>query len=270
MGAKADDARVLEVGCRRDVPPDERREGSPTVFLHAFPLDSRMWGPVADELGRRGIVSLGFDYPGFGATPPWPDDPPSIDAIGDAAVEAMARQGLSSAYWVGCSMGGYVALSICERHPDAVAGLGLVDTRSGADDEDRRRARHENADETERLERLANPREWAEPLIGVQGEERSGIVDMVAGMVASAAPSAVAWAQRAMAARPDRTSVLRRLGRPAVIVWGERDTVSGLDEAEVMGEALGIPVVRIPRAGHLSPVEAPSAVADVLVRLYSG
>jgi pimeloyl-ACP methyl ester carboxylesterase len=269
MGSTAGSDRVLEVGFRRDDVAD-RREGPPMVFLHAFPLDSRMWLPLAEELVRRGVVSYGLDCPGFGSTPPWPDVEPSIDAIADAAVEAMARLGVSSAHWVGCSMGGYVALAIAERHPDVVAGLGLVDTRSGADDDDRRRARQANAEETERLERLKDPRGWAEPLVGLEGGERAGVVDTVAALVASAAPTAVAWGQRAMAARPDRTFALRGLGRPAVVVWGEGDTVSGLDEAEAMAEVLGVPVIRIARAGHLSPLEAPSAVAEALIQIYAG
>ncbi len=270
MGAEVSDPRVLEVGFRRDTPPDGCRKGPPTVFLHAFPLDSRMWVPLADELRRRGIPSYGLDYPGFGSTPSWPLVEPSIEAIGDAAVEAVRRLGVTSAHWIGCSMGGYVALAIAERHPGAVAGLGLVDTRSGADDDNRRRARYANAEETERLDRLRDPRGWVDPLVGIQGKPRDGIMDAVAAMVASADPSAVAWAQRAMAARPDRTSVLRSLDRPAVVVWGERDTVSGLDEAEAMAKALGVQVARIPRVGHLSPVEAPATVADALIRLYSG
>jgi pimeloyl-ACP methyl ester carboxylesterase len=229
-----------------------------------------MWEPLADELARRGISSYGLDYPGFGSTPPWPDVEPSIDAIGDAAAETLGRLGVSSAYWVGCSMGGYVALSIAERHPGVVAGLGLVDTRSGADDDDRRRARIADAAKTERLESLEDPEARAAPLIGVDGDERAGIVGSVARIIASAAPASVAWSQRAMAGRPDRTPVLRSLDRPAVVVWGERDTLSGVDEATTMAEAIGVQVVRVPRAGHLSPLEDPSAVADALAALYAG
>ena len=47
-------------------------------------------------------------------------------------------------------MGGYVALALLRAHPERVAGLVLVDTRSGADDDaalERRRAAAERADD---------------------------------------------------------------------------------------------------------------------------
>ena len=40
---------------------------------------------------------------------------------------------------------------------------------------------------------------------------------------AAVTPAGVAWAQRAMAARPDRTEVLRGLSVPAVVVYGVED-----------------------------------------------
>lgn len=262
--------RALGVGVRGPEAADDDRGRAPVILLHAFPLDSRMWMPLVGELVQRGVVPYAFDAPGFGATAAWPDVEPSIEAVADAAVAASDDLGVASAHWIGCSMGGYVALAIAERHPRVVAGLGLVDTRSGADDQEKRQARLEKAEETERLERLIDPKSWAEPLIGTEGQERADLVDFVADMVASAPPAAVSWGLRAMASRPDRTEVLGGFDRPAVIVWGERDTVSGLDEAERMAKALGVQVARVPGVGHLSPLEAPSAVADALANLYLG
>jgi pimeloyl-ACP methyl ester carboxylesterase len=148
-----------------------------------------------------------------------------------------------------------------------VAGLGLVDTRSTADDEAKRQARLRSAAETEGLDRLPDARGSAEALVGLKGKARGPIVEVAEGIIGSADPAAVAWGQRAMAARPDRTVVLRGIGQPAVVVWGERDTVSDLKEAQTMADALGIPVTRIPGVGHLSPLEAPSALADALAPL---
>lgn len=258
----------LGVGLLGESPTDGRRGAPPIVLLHAFPLDSRMWIPLKDELARRGVVAHGFDYPGFGVTPLWDDAEPSIEAIADAAVVTLRDGiGVAVAHWVGCSMGGYVALAIAERHPDAVAGLGLVDTRSTADDETKRQGRLRSAAETEGLDRLPDPRGSAEALIGLEGKARGPVVEVAERIIGSAKPAAVAWGQRAMAARPDRTGALSGFDRPAVVVWGERDTMSDLGEAETMAAALGIPVTRIPGAGHLSPLEAPSALADALAPL---
>jgi pimeloyl-ACP methyl ester carboxylesterase len=238
------------------------------VFLHAFPLDSRMWKPLASLLEARGITCHGFDYPGLGTTPLWPTIEPSIDAIADAAV-ATLRDGIgaSAAHWVGCSMGGYVALAIADRHPDAVAGLGLIDTRSGADNESTRQRRLVAAADVERLPSVPDPRGQAEALIGLSGAAREAAVMAATEIIGSAHPHAVAWGQRAMAARPDRTRVVEGLGKPVVVVWGENDAVASLEEAEVMARAAAVPVVAIPGVGHLSPLEHPGGVADALLLL---
>ena len=252
---------ALHVGLRGRGPAAGRRGENPVVFLHAFPLDSRMWEPLADVLEGRGVTCHGFDYPGFGTTPIWPGVEPSIDAIADAAVETLRNGiGAGAAHWVGCSMGGYVALAIAERWPDAVASLGLVDTRSSADDGVKRRARLAAALDIEGKASFPDPRGQAEALVGLSGDARERVVAAATAIIADAKPAAVAWGQRAMAARPDRTSVLARLSRPAVVVWGDADRMASRSEADAMAGAALRPTVVVPGAGHLSPLENPIAL----------
>ena len=54
-------------------------------------------------------------------------------------------------------MGGYVALALLERHPDLVAGLALVDTKSTADAPEARANRLRIADEAERDRDASTP-----------------------------------------------------------------------------------------------------------------
>ncbi len=258
---------ALHVGLRGQGRAAGRRGEPPIVLLHAFPLDSRMWEPLMVELSALGIVAYGFDSPGFGVTPLWAETP-SIDAIADAAVLTLKDGiGAGAAHWVGCSMGGYVALAIADRHPDAVAGMGLVDTRSTPDDEARRSARLQAAAEIDGSGAIPNSREMAEDLIGIEGQRRRVLIEKVTAMISDQSPSAVAWGQRAMATRPDRTRVLRGFQRPAVVVRGEKDFLTDPAETEAMAEALGIEVTQVPGVGHLSPLEAPSSVADTLALL---
>ncbi|HZL80840.1 MAG TPA: alpha/beta fold hydrolase, partial [Demequina sp.] len=107
--------------------------GTPLVLLNAFPLDREQWEPLLAALDASVGDIITFDSPGIGDMPASPSDP-SIDLIADAAVAALREAtGSQDAIWVGCSMGGYVAMAVLERHPDAVAGLGLIGTRAGAD-----------------------------------------------------------------------------------------------------------------------------------------
>ena len=260
---------VLHVGLRGAFPAAGTPGRPPVILLPAFPLTSRMWGPLERELAARGITAHGFDYPGFGTTPLWPDAEPSIDAIADAAVATLRGGiGVSAAHWVGCSMGGYVALAIAERHPGAVAGLGLLDTRSGADDDAKRAARLEAARSIEGETTFPAPREAAEGLVGLLGERREAVVDEAAAIIALTLPRAAAWGQRAMAGRPDRTAVLEAFRGPSVVAWGSLDAVTSRDDADRIARALGSPTVVIEGVGHLSPIEAPEATAAAVATLF--
>ena len=74
-------------------------------------------------------------------------------------------------------------------------------------------------------------------------------------------PRAVVGALRGMAARPDRTGDLVRIAVPTLVLVGEDDVITPPAEARAMAEA--IPAARwevIPHAGHLAPIENPTAV----------
>ena len=92
------------------------------------------------------------------------------------------------------------------------------------------------------------------------------MVGRVRGLVQVAPPPAVAWAQRAMAARPDSRDVLASYDGPALVVVGEEDTISPPADAEAMaaGAAAGTARAASPKAGHLTAVETPEAFNDAV------
>lgn len=249
----------------------------PLVLLHGFPVDHRMWLDVTDLLpGERTVVAP--DLPGFGASPSGPDvatalgadpDVPSVDVMGDGVAAALRDAGIDRAVVAGLSMGGYVALSLAERHPDLVAGLGLVDTKPGADDEQARANREEIARRVLAEQRVEAVYGMRTSVLGATSRvARPDLVERMAGWISDQGPHAVAWAQRAMAARPDRTHVLEAFAGPAVVVVGEEDEISPVDVARAMADRLRDgELVVVPRAGHMTSIESPQPVASALSRL---
>ncbi|WP_062463687.1 alpha/beta fold hydrolase [Demequina soli] len=246
-------------------------DGTPLVLLNAFPVDRAQWDPLIDALPDVPGDIITFDVPGIGDMP-LPDEEPSLELIADAAVLAMREvTGHDRAVWVGCSMGGYIAMAVAERHADAVAGLGLVDTKSVEDTEEAREARLALADAVDGASGHPDPRGAAEGLVGSQGEGREALVAAVAANVARHGGDGIAWGQRAMAARPDRTGVLAAIDVPAFVAYGELDAITGAAEASIMAEALGVEPVALAGVGHLAAFEAPervsALVADLLGRV---
>ena len=236
------------------------------LLLHAFPFDGAMWDSVAELLRAEGHAVLAPDLRGFGSAP-LGDRHPAIDVMVD---DMLALIGEEPAVIAGCSMGGYVALGIATRRPDLVAALALVDTKATADPEAARAHR-------ERVAGLAEDGgDWSAGMIdGLLGETtrrtRPDVVAAVERVLAEAPRATVAWAQRAMAARSDARASLAMLTAPVAVVMGEEDTMSPLAEQELIREAVPHAAwVPIPSAGHLTPLEAPDAVAAALLGLVAG
>ncbi len=231
------------------------------VLLHGFPLDSRMWGYAISAMPEVPVVTI--DAPGFGASP---EIEGGLEECADAVAATLSAAGMPRAVVAGLSMGGYLALALAERHPGVLAGIGLLDTKASADPPQARARRLEMADAAlgEDGARVVAP--MVGTLLATEAPE--AVRTEVSTWLTHAPPSGIAWAQRAMAARPDRLAALRHLDVPALVLRGAQDATASLADHEEMAAALGTPVVQVDGAGHLSAVESPHEVAAHLADLH--
>jgi pimeloyl-ACP methyl ester carboxylesterase len=247
----------------------EAGEGLPVVLLHAFPVTSAMWLAQREELADVCRV-LTPDLRGFGGSPLPPDlggRPPSVDDMaGDVAAMLDAR-GIDRAVIGGLSMGGYVTMAFLRQYPDRVQAVILADTKASADPEPARANRLRIAD-TAVAE--SSPRvvldEVVPNLLGrTTVADRPDIVDEVTKLATMASPVGLAWAQRAMAARPESVETLASVQAPSLVIVGEEDTLTTLDDARAMVDTLpDARLVTIAEAGHLSAVEQPEAFTEAV------
>ncbi len=238
---------------------------TPVVLLHAFPLNASMWEPQRRALGKRKILTPNF--PGFGGRPPVASD---LDRFAYAVIDDMDAAGIERAVLVGLSMGGYVVFRLLDCAPDRIAGLVLADTKAGGDDEAGRNKRTEQAARA-RVEGVNWLDELIPALLGQTSRDaRPEVVALVKATLFKANSEGVARALEAMRARPDSTPHLGQIRVPVLVVVGEEDTLTPVDEARKIADGVcdGRLVV-IPRAGHLSNLEAPAEFNDALLRFLS-
>jgi len=242
--------------------------GIPMVLLHGFPFDHRMWAGAAAAL-PQGIRAVGIDLPGQGHSD-LGGLPESLDDAAEAVYRTLREQGAGNAIVVGLSMGGYVALALTERHPGFVSGLGLVDTKSTADSDEARARRLHVAQAVVDAQSIAPVLSMPAAVLGPTSTAgRRGLFPALEAWIRAQSPTGVAWAQRAMAARPDRTDVLKRYDGPVAVVVGAEDRITPLSEAEHMAQsAPDSALTVVPGVGHMSPVEDPTAVAAALALLH--
>ncbi len=240
----------------------EAGAGRPVVLMHAFPLSSAMWLEQRNALGDRCRV-ITPDLRGFGGSP-LGDDEPSLDAMADDVAAMLDGLELDRVVLGGLSMGGYVAMAFLRRHAGRVAALVLADTKATADapeaaaNRERIAARLRSDDSSDVLVEDVLP-----SLLGpTTTSKRPMVSGRVRALVEATPPAAAAWAQRAMAARPDSLTTLRAAGVPALVLRGDEDALSTEADTDAMVEALphGRLVV-LPGAGHLSAVETPEPFA---------
>ncbi|HEV8672213.1 MAG TPA: alpha/beta fold hydrolase [Candidatus Limnocylindria bacterium] len=224
------------------------------VLIHAYPLSGAMWEHERRALRDAADPIIAPSLPGFGGTAV-PRGDPTIDDYADSVVAAMDAAAIDSAAVGGLSMGGYVAFALWRRHRGRIKGLFLADTRAEADVEDARDRRLRLAAlirEHGTVALLKTPPQWL--------REDSPHWDELLKMVRGQTAEALAQGSIAMAHRADSRPDLPTIDVPTAVVVGDEDTITPLDMARTMSDAIpGATLSVIPGAGHLSNLEAPSA-----------
>ncbi len=255
---------------------DSSAEGRPPcVFVHAFPLDSRMWEGALGVAAGAGHPALAFDLPGFGRSPapePFPEAL-EIRAAARAVSDCLDALSIEEAVLVGCSMGGYVIFAMLRDRPGCAAGLMLVDTRATADTDAARSGRFEAVQAIRsgrRAEFLAGMKErLLAPGRAASDDVLSGLLEEI---FADQKDEVLAAALMGLAARDDSSDLLGSLTVPTTVLVGEHDALVPVDEARAMASAIpGAVFEVVPGAGHLPNLEAPhhfeGAIVDLLERV---
>jgi pimeloyl-ACP methyl ester carboxylesterase len=247
----------------------EAGSGRAALLLHAFPLSADQWLPQLHQLppGWRAVAP---DFRGFR-----PPDTAAADASLDAVtmetyaadVQAlMAHLDIQRAVVVGLSMGGYVAFALMRRAPQLIQALVLANTRATPDSAEGLVGRDRLIAAVERAGAPAVTAEMLPKMIGqTSRREQPDLEGTVRRLIEANSTAAITAALRAMKGRPDSTPLLATVGCPSLVIAGEEDAL--IPAADIAAMRLAIPGTRevtIPRAGHLTNLEAPAAFNQAL------
>jgi len=159
-------------------------------------------------------------------------------------------------------MGGYVAWQFQQLHGDRLRTLIQCDTKAVADTPEGVEKRHrmaktvmEHGSEaiaTAMLPNLFSP---------VTSERQQAAIDEMRQTILNTSPHGIAAAALGMAERPDVTPQLSSIDVPTLLIVGEDDQISTVDEMQGIAEAMPqAQLVTVPDAGHMSPLENPEKV----------
>ncbi len=245
-------------------------DGPPVILLHPFPANHEFWLPVAEALATRYRLVLpdlrGHGESGVG------EGPATMEKHTADIARVMDDANVGRAPLVGVSIGGYALFEFWRKHRGRVAALGLCNTKAPADNPEARAGRLKAANDV--LDRGTEPffESMIPKLLGkTTCEMRPDLVDGALRMMRQMSPEDVAQVQRGMAARPDSVETLKTINVPTLLVTGDEDIMTGVNEAELMRQHIhGSQLRVIPKAGHYSPWEQPQDAVNILRQFLDG
>jgi pimeloyl-ACP methyl ester carboxylesterase len=229
----------------------------PILLLHAFPLDARMWDAQVSALEQAGYESLAPNLPGR---------EPDNDLANWAGRVLQLLPG--DFIPVGCSMGGYLTFELWRQAPARIPAAVFIDTRAGADTPEVREGRGETIrilgeDGFDAFWKLQEPK-----LFG--SDTPPDVIERARAIAAEQPITNLVATLQALGSRPDSSETASSLDVPALVIVGEEDVLTPPSEAEELAELLPIAqLVRLPGAGHLTPLEQPTRVNEELIVFLS-
>jgi 2-succinyl-6-hydroxy-2,4-cyclohexadiene-1-carboxylate synthase len=236
--------------------------GDPVVFLHGFLESTTMWDFLAlEELGVQCVL---IDLPGHGGSAALPETV-STQAMAERVIATLQELGISGYHLVGHSMGGYVALEIAKLEPE-VRSVCLMNSSFWADSAEKQKDRNRLIEVVKRSKDLFLHE--AIPGLFVNPSREAAYIDALIDEAKAMSVDAIVYATEAMRDRPDNEAIADQLGERLHLIQGEKDKVIPLEltAQKMAGKKAAWEV--LPRVAHMSQVEAPSEVINVLRNFF--
>jgi pimeloyl-ACP methyl ester carboxylesterase len=226
-------------------------DGRPIVWIHGFPHASAIFQP---QVAIAGVRHIRVDLQGFGASAP-PSGPVAMADYSREIIAVLDHLRIEKAIIAGISMGGYILMQMLRDAPQRIEGVILIDTRERPDSDQAREDRFKTIAEIEKngIEPVVDA---MLPKMIVNAARRPPFRDIMM----TSTPAGMIAAQRAMSGRPDSSSTLRALKLPALVIVGEHDPITSVDDARRMAALIkGSKRVVIENAAHASNFDQPEA-----------
>ena len=243
--------------------------GPPVVLVHGFSVPAYIWDSTATALAEAGFRVLRYDLFGRGLSDR-PDARYDADLFDRQLVALLDTAGMRGPVHVaGLSMGGWVAATFADRHPERTRSLVLVDPVAGR--------------------RAGSPGILGVPVLGPLVFQTLALPGMAEGQLGDFAEPArwPDWPEKyrpqmryegfGRALRQTRIAMsdvdfyeayerVGRRGTPTLLVWGKKDTVVPFALADSVRRAIPqAELLAVEQAGHLPHMEKAAEVNARLV-----
>lgn len=227
------------------------------IFIHAFPLCSRMWDKQVEALQDKFRIVV-YDLRSFGYSE-LGDGHFTMDSHVSDLISIIDSLKLDKPVVCGLSMGGYITLRALELYQNKFKGAILSDTKAEADNTPTKLARAEQM----RVIKNGQREQFVENFIKsalseTNYAEKTELVNFLKEMISWQKNEAITGALLTMAARTDTTESLEKLELKMLILAGKEDRLTPPEFSKIIyGKTKNSDMKFIPNAGHLPNMENP-------------
>lgn len=251
---------------------DYEGEGKPLIFVHAFPLCSRMWDEQVSYFKDKYRV-ITYDVRGLGYSNNLDDYQFTMEELVNDFFNIIDSLKLDRVNACGLSMGGYILLRALVKDQERFSSIILSDTKSEGENNESLLNRSQSIIKIKSGGKNEFLNEFLKKLLSEESYKnneklRSFVREIMGWMDVNGLCAALI----AIATRTNTFYQLKNISTPALILVGEKDTITPPTNSFFIKDNLqNAYMKKLQGAGHLSNMEAPEkfnkAIKEFLLNL---
>lgn len=235
-------------------------KGETIVFLHGFLENKTMWEPLAGSFSDHRVITV--DLLGHGHTDPI-GYVQTMEDNADLVTSLLSELKVKSAFIVGHSMGGYVALALAEKSPKLVKAIALLNSTAFADSEERKKNRDRAIKAVKQnyanFVRMSISNLFSE----ANREKLKGEIEEVKEQALRTPLQGIIASLEGMKVRKDREFLMAEGKTPFLLALGKKDEVLSYEDNSKLAKHPTTKLVTF-ADGHMSTVENQGEVIKAL------
>ncbi len=237
------------------------------VLLHGYLESMLVWDSFVPYLYKNlRVVTL--DLPGHGISIVDGEEH-SMEFLATVVANGLKALGIDRCTVVGHSMGGYVALAMCELFADMVEGVVLLSSTPNPDTEEKKknRLREIALVKAGKKEALANVAPSAGFAAANRGRMKDHILDLVEQVYITEDEGVIALLG-GMMSRKDQNDMLRNFSAPQMFIFGKYDDYIPYEVAQQIADAHPqAQTVWLEKSGHMGFLEEAEVTAQAILSM---
>jgi 3-oxoadipate enol-lactonase len=242
------------------------------IFIHAFPLNNRMWDFQADFFKKEYRI-IQYDLRGSGESLS-SDNICTIDSHVDDLLEIISVLGIKKPIVCGLSIGGYILLRALQLNQSIFKAAILCNTKAESDNDEVRLKRFTQIKQIKDGKRKEFINNFIDAAAGeFTKSNNDSVIKYLENIISGQSDKGICSVLMTLASRTDTQSILPKLLIPTLVIGSDEDKLISFTNTENMSKQIPeCSKALIKNAGHFSNLEQPDKfnqiVSEFLNKIY--